>query len=71
MTDANKDASKKVAPPKQAAEQAAILERATMKRWMRLTARKHSVGKTAENSPAEVAADAIAQLLGKKPAQRP
>lgn len=67
MTDASKDASKKVAPPKQAA----ILERATMKRWMRLTARKHSVGKTAENSPAEVAADAIAQLLGKKPAQRP
>lgn len=69
MTDSNKDGNKKVPAPK-VADQAAILERVSMKRWMRLTARKHSVGKTAENLAADAAADAIAQVLGTKPTNR-
>jgi hypothetical protein len=51
--------------PKSAAGQAEVLERVGMKRWMRLTARKHSVGKATVNPAADAAADAIAQMLGK------
>jgi hypothetical protein len=34
-----------------------------MKRWLRLTARKHSVGKPTANPAAGAAAEALAKLL--------
>jgi hypothetical protein len=34
-----------------------------LRRWLRLTARKHSVAKLAENDAAKAAADALAAML--------
>lgn len=60
------DSSGKKRPaPKSPTGQAEVLERVGMKRWLRLTARKHSVAKSTANPAADAAADAIAQLLGK------
>jgi hypothetical protein len=55
---------KKSVTPKSAAEQTAVVERVGMKRWLRLTARKHSVGKSQANPAADAAADALAKMLG-------
>lgn len=54
---------KKTVSPKSAAEQTAVVERVGMKRWLRLTARKHSVGKSQANPAADAAADALAKML--------
>lgn len=56
--------SKKALAPRSAVEQTAVVERVGMKRWLRLTARKHSVGKPQANPAADAAADALAQMLG-------
>lgn len=45
-------------------EQAVVVERVGMKRWLRLTARKHSVGKPTVHPAADAAADALAKMLG-------
>lgn len=55
---------KKTVPPKSAVEQTAVIERVGMKRWLRLTARKHSVSKSHANPAADAAADALAKMLG-------
>jgi hypothetical protein len=55
---------KKSVTPKSAAEQTAVVERVGMKRWLRLTAQKHSVGKSQANPAADAAADALAKMLG-------
>ena len=55
---------KKQVTPKSAADQAVVVERVGMKRWLRLTARKHSVGKPQSNPAADAAADALAKMLG-------
>ena len=55
---------KKSVTTKSAAEQTAVVERVGMKRWLRLTARKHSVGKPQANPAADAAADALATMLG-------
>jgi hypothetical protein len=36
----------------------------SMRRWLRLTARKHSAAKTATNDSSKAAADALAAMLG-------
>ena len=59
-----KSGIKKSVTPKSAAEQTAVVERVGMKRWLRLTARKHSVGKSQANPAADAAADALAKMLG-------
>lgn len=68
------DASEKKRPsPKTAEGQAKVLERVSMKRWMRLTARRHSAGEPPAtqvadapvDAAADAAANAIAQMLGK------
>lgn len=41
----------------------AVVERVGMKRWLRLTARKHSVGKASINPAADAAASALEALL--------
>jgi hypothetical protein len=46
-----------------AAAQSAVVERVGMKRWLRLTARKHSVGKASINPAADAAATALEALL--------
>ncbi len=58
-----KSAAKKAVPVKQTAERADVIERVGMKRWLRLTARKHSVGKPTANPAAGAAAEALAKLL--------
>jgi len=55
---------KKSVTPKSAAEQTAVVERVGMKRWLRLTAQKHSVGMSQANPAADAAADALAKMLG-------
>jgi len=60
----DKPVSKKPVTPKSAVEQTAVVERVGMKRWLRLTARKHSVGKPSANPAADAAADALAKMLG-------
>lgn len=40
-----------------------VVERVGMKRWLRLTARKHSVGKASINPAADAAASALEALL--------
>ena len=54
---------KKAATPKSMADQAVVVERVGMKRWLRLTARKHSTGKPTANPAADAAADALAKML--------
>ena len=46
-----------------AAARSAVVERVGMKRWLRLTARKHSVGKASINPAADAAATALEALL--------
>ena len=60
----DKTAHKKPVTPPSAVEKSAIIERVGMKRWLRLTARKHSVGKPTANPAADAAADALAKMLG-------
>ena len=55
---------KKAVAPKSGVSQIAVVERVGMKRWLRLTARKHSVGKPQANPAADAAADALAKMLG-------
>ena len=55
--------AKKAVPVKPAQERAAVIERVGMKRWLRLTARKHSVGKPTANPAADAAADALSKML--------
>jgi hypothetical protein len=50
------------APAKPAAQDS-VREVVGMRRWMRLTARKHSAAKQSENDAARAAADALASLL--------
>jgi hypothetical protein len=47
-----------------AEKRVAVLERVGMKRWLRLTARKHSVCKPTANPAADAAAEALVKLLG-------
>ncbi len=50
--------------PVQAADvKTAVVERVGMKRWLRLTARKHSAGKATINPAADAAASALEALL--------
>jgi hypothetical protein len=64
MADLAKDPSQKPdAGVKKAVEKAAVVERVGMKRWLRLTARKHSAGKSGLNPAADAAAEALSQLL--------
>ncbi len=49
-------------------QQAEAIERAGMKRWLRLTSKKHAAAKATHNPAAGAAAEALAQLL-KKPAR--
>jgi hypothetical protein len=58
-----KTVAKKPVTEKSAEDRAAIVERVGMKRWLRLTARKHSVGKPTANPAADAAADALAKML--------
>ena len=58
-----KNAAKKPVTEKPAADREAVIERVGMKRWLRLTARKHSAGKPTANPAAGAAADALAKLL--------
>jgi hypothetical protein len=58
-----KNAEKKPVTEKSAADREDVIERVGMKRWLRLTARKHSVGKPTANPAAGAAADALAELL--------
>lgn len=46
-----------------AQKRADVVEQVGMMRWMRVTARKHSVGKPSGNPAADAAADALAKLL--------
>lgn len=55
---------KKPGTPKSAGDQSVVVERVGMKRWLRLTARKHSTGKPTANPAADAAADALAKMLG-------
>lgn len=56
--------SKKTATPRSAENRQAVVELVGMKRWLRLTARKHSAGKTAANPAADAAAYALSKMLG-------
>jgi hypothetical protein len=58
-----KAVAKKAVPVKQTVERANVIERVGMKRWLRLTARKHSVGKPTTNLAAGAAAEALAKML--------
>lgn len=42
----------------------AVVELVGMQRWLRLTVRKHAVGKVTTNPAADAAADALAKMLG-------
>jgi hypothetical protein len=44
--------------------QDAVREIVGMRKWMRLTARKHSAAKQSDNDAAQAAADALNALLG-------
>lgn len=59
----SKTAAKKIVPVKPAHERVAVIERVGMKRWLRLTARKHSVGKPTANPAADAAANALSKML--------
>jgi hypothetical protein len=49
--------------PAKAAHEDAVREVVGMRRWMRLTARKHSAAKRTDNDAAQAAADALNALL--------
>jgi hypothetical protein len=49
--------------PAKAANQDAVREVVGMRRWMRLTARKHAASKRTNNDAAQAAADALNTLL--------
>ncbi len=51
----------KAAPP--AANQQVVREVVGMRKWLRLTARKHAAAKQSENDAAQAAADALAMML--------
>ena len=51
----------KAAPP--AANQQVVREVVGMRKWLRLTARKHASAKQSENDAAQAAADALAMML--------
>jgi len=50
-------------PVQSALDRAVVREHVGMKRWLRLTARKHSVGKASINPAADAAASALEALL--------
>jgi hypothetical protein len=50
-------------PAQTAVERTVVVEHVGMKRWLRLTARKHSVGKASINPAADAAASALEALL--------
>lgn len=56
-------AAKKPVSVKAAQDRQEVLETVGMKRWLRLTARKHSVGKPTVNAAADAAADALDKML--------
>ena len=51
------------ATPKNAEGQDAVREVVGMRRWLRLTARKHSSGKKSDNDAARAAAEAVSRML--------
>ena len=51
----------KATPP--AADQQGVREVVGMRKWLRLTARKHSSAKQSNNDAAQAAADALASML--------
>ena len=51
------------APAKPADDKDTVREVVGMRRWMRLTARKHSAAKRSDNDASKAAADALALLL--------
>lgn len=55
--------SNKPKPVQTAVDRAVVTEQVGMKRWLRLTARKHSVGKASINPAADAAASALEALL--------
>jgi hypothetical protein len=56
--------SKRPGMARAAEKRQAVVELVGMKRWLRLTARKHSVGKPSANPAADAAADALSKMLG-------
>jgi hypothetical protein len=49
--------------PAKDAKQEAVREVVGMRKWLRLTARKHSSAKQSNNDAAQAAADALAMML--------
>jgi hypothetical protein len=52
------------ATPRAAENRQAVIELVGMKRWLRLTAQKHSAGKPPANPAADAAAYALSKMLG-------
>lgn len=60
----DKAGSKKPVTLRAAEKRQAVVELVGMKRWLRLTARKHAVGKPLANPAADAAACALSKMLG-------
>jgi hypothetical protein len=56
--------AKRPATPQDVETRQVVVELVGMKRWLRLTARKHAVGKPTANPAADAAAYALSKMLG-------